>query len=365
MSAVDVVVPCYNYAHYLEYCVGTILSQRDTDVRVLIIDDKSSDSTEEIGKQLAARDSRVTFHRHQVNQGLIRTANEGGLDWASAPYTLLLSADDSLTPGALARATSVLDAHPDAGMVYGMAKFMGKDEMPRDPFDVAMPTYQILDGARFIERSCMVGNPVATPTAVIRTDLQKRTGGYRPQFPFTSDMEMWMRMATMGPIGIIKDAQGYYRWHGTNQTLDYIKGALGDRRARLATCEYVYNEWSGEKVEGFAGWLHEMKLAFGREALAQAGEAVKSGNQEAYRECMAFVDEYSPDLYRSASWWKLVAKRSLGPSGMRAAQSALGGLRRLVKPQPAAANPWGQSGELFGWWPEVGQAGEPGVRQAS
>ncbi len=38
MSSVDVVVPCYNYARYLRACVGSILSQRDVDVRVLIVD---------------------------------------------------------------------------------------------------------------------------------------------------------------------------------------------------------------------------------------------------------------------------------------------------------------------------------------
>ena len=48
MSSVDVVVPCYNYGRYLRACVGSILSQRDVDVRVLIIDDKSSDDSAEM-----------------------------------------------------------------------------------------------------------------------------------------------------------------------------------------------------------------------------------------------------------------------------------------------------------------------------
>ena len=42
--------------------------------------------------------------RHEVNQGHIATYNEGLLEWAKADYTVLLSADDLLAPGALARA---------------------------------------------------------------------------------------------------------------------------------------------------------------------------------------------------------------------------------------------------------------------
>ena len=45
MSSVDVVVPCYNYANYLPHCIDSILSQRDTNVRVLILDDASPDNT--------------------------------------------------------------------------------------------------------------------------------------------------------------------------------------------------------------------------------------------------------------------------------------------------------------------------------
>lgn len=120
MSTVDVVVPCYNYGRYLRACVDSILTQRDVDVRILIIDDMSNDSSEEVGRALAREDARVTYRRHTVNQGHIKTFNEGIIDWATADYTLLLSADDMLTPGALARAAQALNRHPEAGLVCGL-----------------------------------------------------------------------------------------------------------------------------------------------------------------------------------------------------------------------------------------------------
>src|SRR5271166_3335342 len=113
MSRVDIVVPCYNYGRYLRACVRSVLTQEGVDVRVLILDDCSLDNTEEVGRQLAMEDPRVEFRRHAANRGHIATYNEGLLEWASGDYCLLLSADDMLTPGALSRATKLMDEHEE------------------------------------------------------------------------------------------------------------------------------------------------------------------------------------------------------------------------------------------------------------
>ncbi|KCZ58328.1 glycosyltransferase family 2 protein [Hyphomonas chukchiensis] len=144
MADVDVVIPCYNYAHYLEGCVASILSQRDVDVRILIIDDCSPDNTEEVGRRLAAEDHRVHYSKNPQNLRLIATANRGILDWAESRYTLLISADDALTPGALARAVEILDQHPEAGMLYGMAVMMGSEGPPPHAADIRSPEHVIM-----------------------------------------------------------------------------------------------------------------------------------------------------------------------------------------------------------------------------
>ncbi len=120
MSTVSVVIPCYGYGHLLPRCVESALSQPDVDVDVLIIDDCSVDDSFEVARRLAAADPRITAIRHPENRGHIATYNEG-LACATGDYTVLLSADDLLTPGSLARAASVLDDNPDVGFVYGRA----------------------------------------------------------------------------------------------------------------------------------------------------------------------------------------------------------------------------------------------------
>src|SRR5690606_27596261 len=114
------------------------------DVRVLIIDDVSSDETEAVGRRLASLDERVSFWRHEKNLGLVGTLNDGIYNWASAPYLLALSADDALAPGALARACAVLDKHPEIGMVYGIAKIITAEGITEEAPDDLNASYQII-----------------------------------------------------------------------------------------------------------------------------------------------------------------------------------------------------------------------------
>ena len=109
---VSVVVPCYNYARYLRDAVDSVLSQEGVDVDVLIVDDYSSDGSAEVASSLAAGDERVRVIVHGQNVGHIATYNEG-LASVAGDYVVLLSADDMLTPGALAGATSLMEARPN------------------------------------------------------------------------------------------------------------------------------------------------------------------------------------------------------------------------------------------------------------
>jgi glycosyltransferase involved in cell wall biosynthesis len=127
------------------------LSQRDVDVQILLVDDSSSDDTAAVGAALAAAFQRVTFRRHEANLAQIKTFNEGVLDWARAPYRLLISADDALTPGSLTRSVHVLDAHSEACMVYGIAHIFKLDSDKTDIADATESTYRIISDPKFLQ----------------------------------------------------------------------------------------------------------------------------------------------------------------------------------------------------------------------
>ena len=132
MSHVDVMVVCYNYGRFLRACVESVLAQSHTNLRVVIVDDASTDDTPAICAELMSKDPRVEVVRHATNRGHIRTYNEC-IDLAHDDYMLLLSADDYLLPGALARAVAVLDAEPHVGLVHGAWFWCREDGTVTDP----------------------------------------------------------------------------------------------------------------------------------------------------------------------------------------------------------------------------------------
>jgi len=337
MASVDIIVPCYNYAHFLEGCVASILSQRDVEVRVLILDDASPDQTHEVGQALAAGDPRVTYLKNEQNLGLIGTANRGLLDWAQADYSLLLSADDLLTPGSLARAAEIMDTHPDVNMVYGQALLISDDFDPaRIPADEGEAVFQILTGRDFIQRNFTHGNPVPSPTAVLRTTVQKDLGGYLPQFSHTSDMEMWMRFAARGPIGVIKNLQAGYRIHDTSMSAPRVNRAISDREEALETCTYTVEHLCQDIPEA-SHWLIELRRRFAREAYWLANQTRYTADQRAT--CAAFARRIDPDGPASVSRLKFSLKRLLQ-------------ILRTRDDAPETFERTGLNAANYGWWPD-------------
>lgn len=348
MSSVDIVVPCYNYAHYLEFCVHSVLEQRDVDVRVLIIDDASPDNTAQVAGRLAAADSRAHYVRNEVNLGLIGTANRGVMAWATADYVLLLSADDALTPGALARATKLMDARPDVVLTYGMALRIQDDGPDLRVEDVLDAPSCVVSGKKLIRRFCERGNVVPTPCAVMRTSVQHQIGGYNPLFKHTSDLDMWMRAAAVGSVGIINAIQGLYRWHGANMSAAYLSCPAGDRAELLATFRAFY-ETHGKDLPEFMCWLKQMERRLGNECIEIATGLFESDDAETWRDTLAFGKHLRGDYWRSSAWQKFLIKRNA--SRALVALMKLAKERLAPKPPEEGVGAFGH-GSKWGWWPE-------------
>jgi glycosyltransferase involved in cell wall biosynthesis len=222
MSRIDIMIPCYNYARFLRDCVASVLSQYHRDLRVLIVDDASTDDTPAVCAELAAQDQRVGVLRHNVNRGHIATYNEC-IDLAQSDYMLILSADDFLMPRALGTALAVLDGLPDAGMVCGgWVNYSAGDPLP--PPTTGQARVALLQPHWFIERLA-VANFVATATAIVRTSVQKRLGHYRPDLPHAGDLEMWLRFALHSKVAYIEALLGVYRRHDGNMSKAYDPAA--------------------------------------------------------------------------------------------------------------------------------------------
>ena len=110
----------------------------------------------------------MEFRRHDSQQGPHSTYNEGLIDWSTAEYTVLLSADDLLAPGSLSRAAHIMNANEKIGMVYGVhIDFQQESELPKNRTQEW--AYTRWSGAEWIERRCRAGhNVISSPEVVVR-----------------------------------------------------------------------------------------------------------------------------------------------------------------------------------------------------
>jgi GT2 family glycosyltransferase len=309
MSQVDVFVPCYRYGRFLATCVESILSQRGVDVRVLILDDASPDETEAVGRVLERGDGRVEYRRHAANLGHIATYNEG-LAWATADYVLLLSADDALVPGALARATRVMDAHPEVTLAYGRDVTFTSDIPPRQTGTVAVHARdEVLDYRRFLEVSCNLGHtPIQAPTVVVRNSVQQRVGGFRQEHPHSGDTEIWLRLAAQGRIAFIDANQACRRLHPASMSGEYSLLARLEEHKR-AFDAHLDQDCPLPDVNWFRTRVH---ATLAHQAFWLAAHAFDKGDVQTCEACLAFAVTADPSIRSTRSWRRLALKRRLG-----------------------------------------------------
>ncbi len=313
LPTVSVVVPCYRYGRFLPECVQSVLDQDGVDVRVLIIDDASPDDSAQVAARLAAEDDRVEVRVHRENRGHIATYNEGLLEWAEGDYSVLISADDLLTAGALARATAVLDANPSVGFVYGHAAYW-RDDQPLPTARVKSTGTTIWQGLDWLRLVCgLAHTPVTSPEVVVRTSLQKQIGGYLPQLPHTGDAEMWMRFATHSDVAYVKGAdQAYYRIHATNMTTERVP--LVDLRQRKAAYDALFDA-HGDRIPDADRLASLVARKMAKEALWRACRAYERRRMDStpITELADFARSAYPRVDRLPEYWGLQWRRKVGP----------------------------------------------------
>jgi glycosyltransferase involved in cell wall biosynthesis len=227
MGGIDVVVPCYQYGRFLTECVNSILSQPVEGLRVLIVDNGSTDNTLEVAKEIADGDSRVQILAYKTNRGQHASYN-AGIDWASSEFFMILDADDVMAPGCLSRTVDVLSG--DEAIAFAHGKELETDlpaAVMSDLDGKSQPTdWRVSPGRDFIDRMCQAGNNIVGATTVVRrTGMQKIVGYYPAQLERANDLNMWLRLATLGNVAETEAVQGVRRRHA-NQLSEFYRDRL-------------------------------------------------------------------------------------------------------------------------------------------
>jgi glycosyltransferase involved in cell wall biosynthesis len=220
---VSVVIPCYNYAHFLGEAIESARRQSHPHVEVVVVDDGSDDNTAAV----TARYPGVRYVR-QNNQGRSAARNTG-LRWSNGSYLVFLDADDRLLPNALEVGLASLEAQPECAFVAGHHRLIAADgaPMPSDePSCVQDEFYLGLLRAEF--------KPTVM-TIMYRRGVFETVRGFDTSLPACEDYELHWRIAREFPVSCHHQVIAEYRQHGTNTIRDselMLRRSVGTFRAQ-------------------------------------------------------------------------------------------------------------------------------------
>lgn len=214
---VTFVVPTFNYAHFLPFAVDSILEQTFQPIEVIVVDDASTDDTEQVLERYRD-DPRVRVIRHRDNIGHIRSYNEG-LSAARGELIGLLSADDFCAQtDAVARQVAIFDEDPDVGFVYS-AILVADDVRGVRWVKRLWPSDFVRDGLDEFAH-LVFDNYVPASGTLVRARCHREVGYYDERLPHAGDWDMWLRLAARYRVGYVADPLYAYRMHRVNMHHD-------------------------------------------------------------------------------------------------------------------------------------------------
>jgi len=204
--AIDVLVTVYNGERFIAQTIDSVIGQTFRDWRLIIVDDLSTDRTEEIIRSYAARDPRILLIKGE-HKGIAAAANIG-LRAVTAPLVARLDGDDVALPERLQVQHDFLQAHPDVLAV-------GSDVYLIDENNKRLRRRRAPVGWQKIHEILQTRNCMCHPSAMIRRSALKQIGGYRDKFRNSLDYDLWLRISEIGKIENITQDLLLYRRHAS------------------------------------------------------------------------------------------------------------------------------------------------------
>ena len=213
-------IPSYNRTKYLEKTLRSVLSQAPgtEEMQIEVVDDASNlDDPEPLVRRIAG--DRVSFVRHPRNLGLVPNFN-ACVERSVGLWVHILHTDDFVFPGFYERLKASLVGRCDVGAAFCRALFVDSGDRPLCEGELERTTPGILP--HYIEK-IGVSQRVVTPTIVVRRSVYEELGGFLPELPYTSDWQMWIRIAANYPVWYEPSTLAACRLHPESETANLMR----------------------------------------------------------------------------------------------------------------------------------------------
>lgn len=248
-SKVSVIMPVYKGEKHLATAIDSVLTQTYGDFELIVVNDCSPDRSEEIIRRYAG-DPRVKVLRNATNLGVAASRNRALVE-AAGQYVTFLDQDDIWVPEKIAIQVSVIEAHPELGLLYSRiarmddAGVLCATDAKRPPTDFGNPNAK-LDIFPDVFPSLFISNSIQPLTTMIPRRVLDDVGPFIPELAGADDYELWLRIALRYPVGRLETILGFWRSHPRQQSnlgfkmlmlrlksLDLILSRFPDSRRRV------------------------------------------------------------------------------------------------------------------------------------
>ncbi len=203
MPLVSILMLTYNRADFIKEAIVSVLQQTYLHWELFIVDDGSTDNTEEIIESF--QDVRIKYIKHQTNLGLIARRKES-LGYANGVYTAILDSDDLwIDVHKLEEQVQYLTEHSDVSLVGTFINLIDSTGKK-----IGDNQYEITD--KNIRKNILLRNQFTNSSVLMRTALIKKTSGYKDTI-LAEDYELFLQIGLTGTFANLPKYYTAYRIH--------------------------------------------------------------------------------------------------------------------------------------------------------
>ncbi len=200
---VSILTTVYNREAYLEASIQSTLESSYGDLELILLDDCSKDCSLEIAISAAKNDHRVRVYQNSCNLGDYGNRN-AATSLATGKYLKFVDSDDIIYRYSLAIMVEAMNSNPEAAL--GLCHSLPEDEAPYPWKLTPIEAYR----KNFLGRGCLGSGPSGV---IMRADLFRLLGGFKPAWGVLADLEMWLRLAAKYPMLLLPPGLVWWRRH--------------------------------------------------------------------------------------------------------------------------------------------------------
>lgn len=259
---VSVILPVYNAGSFLREAIESILNQTYSNFEFIIINDGSTDRSEEIIKSF--NDPRIKYI-YQQNKGLGATLNYG-ISLSQGDYIARQDQDDISLPQRFQKQVDFLESNSEILLVGTRAKIVkhGSDEIE---------FHNHATSSALLKFDLLFDNPFVHSSVMFRKTSINQIGPYTTDVSLYEDYDLWSRFSYVGKLANLKDVLVHYTHHEKglskntanfkeyalfNQSVKNIQSLLGYTNEALIDLVALYH-WKIEKFRGSS--MQDLKQA--------------------------------------------------------------------------------------------------------